>query len=504
MTIPVTKKTSASPVFLRAAAKVVFVLMLGVIEVSCGDTYRPVAQVIPQPPPNPAAFHFVISVSSNGTFDPGAASRIDVSGDSTAGVFQTGVAPAHAALIPNGTRLYVANGAEDTVTANNTPTPTVATTISLPPPPQGAPSLPCPANSSPGCVNFPVFVHTTENGNVYAANYAGGTVSVINTTSNVVTATAAVGTHPVALAELPNSQKLYVANQGSGDISVIGLVNDTVVKTICLSGPGPPPCPASPIWAVARSDNAKVYVLDSSGLVYDIDTLTDSAIVVPLVDTGGTSLGAGANFIDYDSVAQRLYITNPTDSRVAILDSTTDPPTVLKVLDLSQGPAAPCPAGCAPVSVSGIGDGTRAYVASYTLASCVGFSGNCVNTQVQVVDVLSNTVSKVIPIATNVLVDPATNCGPSSAPVPALWAPGTARFRLFAASSGGGSTSNFKVYIAQCDAGNVAVIDTFPSGSNPQDTFNGVALPAPLSSFPAPPGSQIPPPQNPVLVVAGP
>lgn len=487
MTIPGHRKTSASPVFLRAAAKVAFVLMLGVIEVSCGDTYRPVAQVIPQPPPNPAAFHFVISVSTNGAFDPGAASRIDVSGDSTVGVFQTGVAPAHAALIPNGTRLYVANSAEDTVTANNTPTPTVATTISLPPPPQGAPSLPCPPNSSPGCVNFPVSVHTTENGNVYVANYAGGTVSVISTTSNVVTATVSVGTHPVALTELPNAQKLYVANQGSGEVSVIGLVNDTVVKTICLSGSAPPPCPLgpSPIWAVARSDNAKVYVLDSSGVVYDIDTLTDSAIVVP--GTGSTSLGAGANFIDYDSVAQRLYITNPTDSRVAILDSTTDPPTVLKVLDLSQGPAAPCPAGCAPVSVTGIGDGTRAYVASYTLATCTDPFGKpvpCVNTQVEVINTANNTVSKVIPIATNVLVDPATNCGPSGPPIPALWSPGTARFRLFAASSGGGSTSNFKVYIAQCDAGNVAVIDTFPSGSNPQDTFNGVSLPASLSSFP--------------------
>ncbi len=483
MTIPVTKKTSASPVFLRAAAKVVFVLMLGVIEVSCGDTYRPVAQVIPQPPPNPAAFHFVISVSSNGTFDPGAASRIDVSGDSTAGVFQTGVAPAHAALIPNGTRLYVANGAEDTVTANNTPTPTVATTISLPPPPQGAPSLPCPPNSSPGCVNFPVFVHTTENGNVYAANYAGGTVSVINTTSNVVTATAAVGTHPVALAELPNSQKLYVANQGSGDISVIGLVNDTVVKTICLSGPGPPPCPASPIWAVARSDNARIYVLDSSGVVYDIDTLSDT------VKATGSSGGTGANFMLYDSTSNSLLVTNSGSGTLSVLDAAADPPSLRANSPISiPAPAIannPCQgAPVVPSAVTILPDG-RAYVASYQLTS------GLVCTQSSVIDTGVGAVTKTIPLAQAADLSTQTECG-------------SAGFRVFTTSSGGGSTSNFKVYIAQCDAGNVAVIDTFPSGSNPQDTFNGVALPAPLSSFPAPPGSQIPPPQNPVLVVAGP
>jgi YVTN family beta-propeller protein len=475
MTIPVQEKTSASPVFLRAAAKVAFVLILVVIEVSCGETYRPVAQVIPQPPPNPAAFHFVISVSTNGAFDPGAASRIDVSGDSTVGVFQTGAAPAHAALIPNGTRLYVANSAEDTVTANNTPTPTVATTISLPPPPQGAPSLPCPPNSSPGCVNFPVFVHTTENGNVYVANYAGGTVSVINTTSNVVTATVSVGTHPVVLAELPNAQKLYVANQGSGDVSVISTVDDSV-KPLSI------PVGSSPVWAVARSDSARVYVLDSSGVVYDIDTLSDT------VKATGSTGGAGANFMLYDSTSNSLLVTNSGSGTLSVLDAAADPPSLRANSPISiPAPAIANPCQGAPVVPSAatiLPDG-RAYVASFQLSS------GRVCTQSSVIDTAAGAVTKTIPLAQAADLSTQTGCA-------------SAGFRVFTVSSGGGSTSNFKVYVSQCDAGNVAVIDTFPSGSNPQDTFNGVSLPAPLSSFPAPSGSQIPPPQNPVLVVAGP
>jgi YVTN family beta-propeller protein len=408
----------------------VFPLLLCLVAASCGDTYRPVAQPIPLPPPNPAAFHFVISLTTNGSVDPGSASRLDVSGDTTEGVFPTGFAPTHATLIPNGTKLYVANTGEDTVSANNTSTPTVVTSISLP------------AGSQP------VFAHTTENGNVYVANYGNNTVSVINTTSNVVTATVPVGTHPVAMAELPNAQKLYVANQGSGTVTVINTVDDSVGTTI--------PVGPSSVWAVARADSAKVYVLDSSGTIYEIDTLSDSATPV------STSLGSGANFMTLDPINLRLYVTNPSNSKVGIfgISGTLTP---LSIIDLSQGATPPCPGGCSPVSVAGIGDGTRAYVASYQLAPCANSSGNCVNTQVEVISTGTNTVSKVIPIASNVFLDQATNCGPSSGIVP--WTPGMARFRLFTAASGGGSTSNFKVYVSQCDAGNVAVIDTFASSS---------------------------------------
>src|SRR5260370_29436172 len=125
-------------------------------------------------------------------------------------------------------------------------------------------------------------------------------------------------------------------------------------------------------------------------------------------------MGTGANYMALDPKLQRLYVTNPANSRVGIFDiSGTGTLNQLAVIDLSQGAAPPCPGGCSPVSVTGIGDGTRAYVASYQLAPCTNSSGNCVNTQVEVIATGTNTVSKVIPIASNVFLDPATNCGPS-------------------------------------------------------------------------------------------
>lgn len=468
----------------KKAISVAFVLTLALIGASCGDVYRPVAQVIPGTPPNPAAVHFVVAIETNGsnalvgsTCQPsgtpppciesqGTADHVDVSGDTSLGALLTGLNPIHAALTANASKLYVANLGDDTVTANVTLSPTAASVISLA---QGA---------------QPVFVHTAENNNVYVANFGTSTVSVINAISNALAGPdVAVGANPVALAEMPTAgstnQKLYVASEGSNNVSVINVVDDSTGAPILVG--------AGQVWAVARSDSARVYVLDVNGTIHDIDTLSDLPTTVTVKDSRNISLGAGANFIAYDRVAQRLYITNPTNSRVAILDASTVPATVLKVLDFtSAADGAPCAGSCSPVSVTGIGDGSRAYVATYQIAKCQPGNYDCVNTQVAVINVGNNTVSKVIPVASGVPVDTTNQdgCGGLATP-PAAWTPADgARFRLFATASGGGSTSNFKVYVAQCDAQNVAVIDTFPANSNPADTFAGVTIQAPLSAFP--------------------
>src|ERR1700688_2100026 len=121
---------------LRAA----FTLLLGLICASCGETYRPVAQPIQGLQPSPAPAHFVASINTDGVGDnhrdSGSTSNINVSGDSMQGTLKVGIAPVHAALIAAGSKLYVANSAEDTVTASNLSAPfAVAATVSLPPSP---------------------------------------------------------------------------------------------------------------------------------------------------------------------------------------------------------------------------------------------------------------------------------------------------------------------------------------------------------------------------------
>ena len=485
----------ALPAVPRALATTV-IFAIALASTGCGDYYRPVAQPLQGAQPSPGAAHIVVSVNTDAVasnFESnGTATNIDASGDSIQGNLNVGLAPTHAAVIPNGARLYVANGGDDTVTANATSSPTTAAaTIILRSPPAGGID--------------PVFVGTADNNNVYVAGYSTNSVYAIGTANNVVTTTVPVGVHPVALAQLPNLQQLYVANAGSGDVSVIDTANgDAVTQTIALPGG------AVPVWVTAKNDSSRVYVLDASGTIYDLLPQVGainctSAPLSGCSPTSTTVAGAGSNFLAFDPMLDRLYVTNPTNSQVAVLDGSVDPPAQIATINLATEAASLCSA-CSPDSVTVLGDGSRAYVGAYQLApGCTDNSGNavnCVNTFVAVIDGQSASLKSVIPNLSSAPVIDGTGCGPASGAPPAVWQPGTARFRVSIASTGGGSNSNFKVYVGQCDAGSVAVINTYPVNGNVADVYSGVSLNAPLSTFP--PILGVPPPENPVFVVAGP
>ena len=424
-------------------------LFLALICTSCGDTFRPVATPISPPPPDPASFHYVLVISSNGPSNPGSSTRIDVSGDTNAGVAKLGLGPVHAALLPNAARIFVANSLENTVSSYLPTDVTSVTTTSLP------------------ASAVPVFVHTTQNDAVYVANSGNATVSAISTSSNVITNTISVGNNPVALAETPDAKKLYVANQGSDSVTSINLIDKSVNATI---GTG-----TSPVWAVARSDSARVYVLNQgSGTVSSIDTSSEVFTNV--------AVGAGANFMLYDKGGNRLYVTNPIAHTLTILNAAVDPPASLATIDLTAGTIPACPVACSPVSVAVLPDGSRAYVVSYVPGS------DPLSSQVTVIDTQSYAVRKVIPLS-SVNIDSVNPTGCSAA-----------RFRLFTVAGSDGS----RVFVSNCDAGGTKIILTATDSLVGDLSGNPLLIPAPSSSFPPTNTGEQPPPQNPVFILAGP
>jgi len=431
------------------AGRVGGLLLLALICTSCGDTFRPVATPISPPPPDPSSFHYALVISSNGPSNPGSSTRIDVSGDTNVGVAKLGLGPVHAALLPNGARIYVANSLENTVSSYLPTDVTAITTVSLP------------------ASAVPVFVHTTQNDTVYVANAGNATVSAISTSSNVITSTIQVGTNPVALAETPDGKKLYVANQGSGFVTSINTIDKTVNPSI--------PTGTSPVWAVARSDSARVYVLNQgSGTVSSIDTLSEAF--------SNVSVGSGGNFMLYDKGRNRLYVTNPSAHTLSILDAATDPPALLATIDLTAGTSPACPVTCSPVSVAVLPDGSRAYVVSYVPGS------DPLSSQVTVIDTQSYTVRKVIPLS-SVNIDSVNPTGCA-----------TARFRLFTVAGSDGS----RVFVSNCDAGGTKIILTSTDTLVPDLSGNPLQIPAPSSSFAPTSVGEQPPPQNPVFILAGP
>jgi YVTN family beta-propeller protein len=590
---------------------------LTLLWMACGQVYRPV--VIPcsqgavpgcpvEPPPIPANFHAVYAISTNVPNNPGWATEIDVSGDTLLAETPIngpdapngGLTPTHAALLPNNSKLFVANagsvqGGLDAVSSFS---PAVQSTTSTGFGPLSAVSLPTPTSSItaisesgnlvtatlsaplnnvpvgytivisnvviPGCVapacnqnayngafpllsnlgttitysnpNLglaaasggtaafppqPVFLNSTQNSAMYVANYNTNSVSAINTVLNVVSNSVAVGVHPVSLAETPNGLKLYVANQGSNSVSTLNTasLSPNTANGLVAGFTG-----ITPVWVVARGDSQKVYVLtQGDGQLVTIDTATDTV-------TGSLSVGAGANFIFFDPYLNRLYVTNPATSMVYVFSDTggaNDTPIQLGAISFASG-SVPCPAGCSPTSVTALPDGSRFYVASYQITSSASpcpdptvnvspclipgltvFAGSNLTVQYPSAPTLtlltwsppcSGTTCPTGPFATNqYALPPVAGC---ASPVPpAVYAPGTTRFRVFTTAS----MDSTRVYVSMCDGGAIADINTTDSNTNngssgaPADTLV-TDLPAPYAGPSQTLGSPL---QTPIFMLSG-
>lgn len=341
-------------------------LVCALLLVGCGNEFRPVAIPIIPPGGTPQAQKQAVVLSdatSSGTAIPGSATNINVSGDTLFAVRTTGTNPVHAGLVANQARVLIANQDNTlstyltfaTLTLGNT------TTITLP------------AGSDPR------FVHSREASNAYVALHgpdpacggANGSVAVISVNSLSLSRTICVGAGPIALAELPNTSKLYVANELSGDVTVINTADGSIAATILVG--------TSPSSIDVSTDGAFVYVANKGdGTVTVIDTSKDEKFTPsPL------NVGSGPNFLRFDASRKRVYVTNQAGNSISIIQA--DQSLIASGTFLS---VTTIPVGTAPVSLTALANNTKVYVAN---------SGS--NT-VSVIDAATNTVTKTIDVGT--------------------------------------------------------------------------------------------------------
>jgi YVTN family beta-propeller protein len=157
------------------------------------------------------------------------------------------------AVTPDGSKVYVTNGGDGTVSVIDTATDTVI-------------DPPIPVGGGP----FGVEV-TPDGSKVYVTNGSDGTVSVIDTATDTVIATIPVGLGPFGVAVTPDGSKVYVANSGrrreTNTVSVIDTATDTVSATISVGfgsiptafgkfiGPPPPEFAGTPGFSNCQSQS---------------------------------------------------------------------------------------------------------------------------------------------------------------------------------------------------------------------------------------------------------
>ena len=129
-------------------------------------------------------------------------------------------------MTPDGSTVYVANSASNSVSVIATATNTVTATIRVGTAPYGV---------APCCVTV-----TPDGSKVYVANFLSNNVSVIATASNTVIGNPIpVGTNPGGVAVTPDGSKVFVANFGSNNVSVIATASNTVIGSPITLGGSP-------------------------------------------------------------------------------------------------------------------------------------------------------------------------------------------------------------------------------------------------------------------------
>ena len=237
-------------------------------------------------------------------------SVIDTATNVPIAIVPVGGYPMGIAVTPDGTQVYVANNNDGTVSAIDTATNTVIATITV------------------GVYPFGVAV-TPDGSNVYVTNSGDNTVSVINTTNNTVVGNPiTVGSDPQGVVVSPDGTTAYVANSGTynttgvsngdGTISVINTATNTVTATVNYQ------TGFEPIGIAISPDGKTVYVADEYWWgVFVMDTVTNAFtnIVYLAAEPYGISVAPDGTEV---YVANPLTTSNGSGNTVTVIKTATN------------------------------------------------------------------------------------------------------------------------------------------------------------------------------------
>ena len=312
---------------------VLITALLALFLSSCGETFRPIATIVPGTGgPAPQVAKTAIVLTDNGTAST--SRHFNLSGNTETGAVPVGQGPAFAALVGGLGRVYVLNHTDETLTFYSAVAPSAgANTVTLP---SGA---------------DPRFVESSANlAFVYVSYNARDSVGVISTSTNAQTAEIQLppGAAPTAMLTTATGTKLFVAEPGINRVAVVEPATNTIVTQLDFGGG----C-ASPSAFAQKPDASYVYVIcNGSNNLFWINTSNNSTSDVP-----PASLGTNPSSITYDAFRNRIVVTNAGSNTVSFIneDIATPPATYHTVTTV--------PVGSVPVSATALANGSRVYVA---------------------------------------------------------------------------------------------------------------------------------------------
>jgi len=233
-------------------------------------------------------------------------SVIDTGTNSVINTVVVGRSPYGVAINSSGTRVYVANRDSDNVSVIDTSTNTVIATVTT-----GTGEI----FSLWGIAINPSgkYIYVTKH---KQSDTSANSVSVIDTMTNSVVDTVAVGNGSEGLEVSPDGTHVYVANPYSDNISVIDTSNNKVVSTIAV-GHYPKDVAISPDGIYLYVVHS-IYVVDPADInVYVIDTRNNTIVAT-------MAAGHSPSSVAINSSGTRIYTANSWSDNVSVIDTSTN------------------------------------------------------------------------------------------------------------------------------------------------------------------------------------
>jgi YVTN family beta-propeller protein len=244
---------------------------------------------------------------------------------------------------------YVTNGDDYTVSAIDTSTNTVVNTI-----PTGY---------------YPVGLRASSDGKLlFVTAFGEDNIYVINTSTNTLSYTIGLpkGSHPISIATSP-AGTVYVTNFSAASISYFNQNQGTITDTYPVGA-------MFPFSIAVSGDGARAYVACGLGPKNVKSFNTSTNFIVGTANAGQQSFGIA---ISPDS--SKIYVTNPLQSSVSVINTSTLATTTTIAL----------PANSFPRGIAVAPNGLTAYVALQGSSS------------LGVINASTNTFTTAIPLAAN-------------------------------------------------------------------------------------------------------
>ncbi len=266
-----------------------------------------------------APLYSIFDAQNGYLYTTDAASQVAVVDTSTGRVLSpisVGSTPMGLALDPATGTLYVADSGASSLSVINTATGLVTNTISVA-------SSPTPA---PGNILFDEqngYLYLTPSGMGFGTSH----VTVVDPATSSVVASLPAGATSWGMALDTHTHCIYVANAVSGNVTVINATSNTITATISLSVSAP----VEPYDVAYDPTDQDLYVVST----YWADVWTVSGATNAVLSFA--SVGYVPNTITFDPDDNDLYVANSVSDNLSVMSGVTD--RVIATVQLGTGPA---------------------------------------------------------------------------------------------------------------------------------------------------------------------